>query len=247
MIALINSLRLVTIAAGLVLVSAAGASSQAPPGFAVYLLGFLMRGAGQPPAGSSAQELQKAHLSNLTAMWKEGLLLASGPIADQGDVRGVLVFRGDDRAAVEKRVADDPMIEARLLDLSMGPWIGPEGIGDEYKKWSAANPGAPDKMRTYQLVLLKTVLGARRITPDEQRAHLLNMDAMAKSGKLAVAGPVLEGSDLAGIFVFTVGAEEADALAASDPAVKAGKMTTERHPWMVAEGVLPNGFKVPVQ
>jgi uncharacterized protein YciI len=180
-------------------------------------------------------------------MWNEGLLLASGPISDKGDLRGVVIFRGDDRAAVDKRMADDPMIKARLLDVALGPWIGPSGIGDEYRKWAAANPGAPDKMRTYQLVLLKSVLGARRITQDEQRDHLLNMDAMARAGKLAVAGPVLEGSDLAGVFVFTVDAEEADRLAASDPAVKAGKMTTERHPWMVAEGVLPNGFKVPVQ
>jgi hypothetical protein len=72
------------------------------------------------------------------------------------------------------------------------------------------------------------------------------MDAMAKAGKLAVAGPVMDGSDLTGIFVFTVDAAEADALAASDPAVKAGKLVPERHPWMVAEGVLPAGFKVPL-
>ena len=235
-----------SLAATLVLLFASTSPGQAPPGFTMYLIGFLTRPSVAPASGAS-QELQKAHLANLNAMWNEGLLLASGPIADKGDLRGFLIFRGDDRDAVEKRVADDPLIKARFLEVAIGPWIGPIGIGDEYRKWAAANPGAPDKMRTYQLVMLKTVLTARRLTNEEQRAHLLNMDAMAKSGKLAVAGPVLEGSDLAGIFVFTVGAEEADALAASDPAVKAGKMTVERHPWMVAEGVLPNGFKVPVQ
>jgi uncharacterized protein YciI len=233
-------------ASALALLLVVSSSAQAQPGFTTYLLGFMVRATGQLPAGSSMQELQKAHVANLEAMWKEGLLLASGPIADQSDLRGVLVFRGDQRDVVEKRVADDPLVKTGFLNLQLGPWIGPVGVGDEYKKWAAANPGAPDKMRTYQLVLLKTVHGARRMTPDESRAHLVNMDAMAKAGKLAVAGPVLEGSDLTGIFVFTVGAEEADALAASDPAVKAGKMTVERHPWMVAEGVLPAGFKVPL-
>jgi uncharacterized protein YciI len=241
-----NSMKRATFAAAIVLLTAWPSPGQ-PPGFSTYFIGFLTRGAGPAPAGTTTAALQKAHLANLTAMWNEGLLLASGPISDKGDLRGVVIFRGDDRAAVDKRMADDPMIKARLLDVALGPWIGPSGIGDEYRKWAAANPGAPDKMRTYQLVLLKSVLGARRITQDEQRDHLLNMDAMARAGKLAVAGPVLEGSDLAGVFVFTVDAEEADRLAASDPAVKAGKMTTERHPWMVAEGVLPNGFKVPVQ
>ena len=235
------------LATALTLLLASSSAAQAPPGFTIYLLGFLSRGGGQAPAGSTAKELQQRHLENLTKMWEDGLLLASGPIADSGDLRGVVVFKGDDRETVDKRLADDPMIKAGMLQVSMGPWVAPVGIGDEYKKWANANPGAPDKMRTYQLVLMKSVLSARRVTPDEQRAHLLNMDAMAKAGKLAVAGPVMEGSDLAGVFVFTVDAAEADKLAASDPAVKAGKMTAERHPWMVAEGVLPNGFKVPIQ
>ena len=53
-------------------------------------------------------------------------------------------------------------------------------------------------------MLLKTVLAARPVTPDEGRAHLANLDALAKAGKLAAAGPVLEGSDLAWILVFVI-------------------------------------------
>jgi hypothetical protein len=33
--------------------------------------------------------------------------------------------------------------------------------------------------------------------------------------------------------------EEAKALTASDPAVQAGRLAMEIHPWMVPEGVLP--------
>ena len=101
-------------------------------------------------------------------------------------------------------------------------------------------------MRTYQLVLLKTVWSAPRVTPEEQRAFMQQVDQAVKAGKLSVAGPVSEGSDLAWVFVFTADAAEADALAASIPFVRAGKMLAERHPWMVADGVLPTDFKVPV-
>lgn len=233
-------------AAALILLTVAPARAQVPPGFAMYLIGFMTRATGPLPAGASMPELQKAHLANLDAMWNEGLLLASGPIADKGDLRGVLIFRGDQRDAVDKRLADDPLVRAGVLRVEVGPWVGPLGIGDAYKKWSAANPGVPDKMRTYQLVLLKTVLAARRMTPDERQAQLLSMDALAKAGKLVAAGPVLEGSDLAWVLVYAGDAEEVDALSAADPLVKAGKLIAERHPWMVAEGVLPAGFKIPL-
>ena len=135
----------------------------------------------------------------------------------------MLIFGGDQRELIERRVADAPLVKAGILQAAIGPWVAPIGIGDEYRKRAAANPGVPDKMRTYQLVMLKTVLGAR-MAAEEQRALLLQIDAMAKGGQLAAAGPVLEGSDLAWIFVFTSNAEETDALTASNPAVKGGKM-----------------------
>ena len=229
-----------------VVVSASAAAQPTPPGFSTYILGLMTRGSGDVPAGQTAEGLQKAHLGNLTKMWEEGLLLASGPIGDSGDLRGVLIFRGDDRASVEKRVADDPLIKSGRLRVSLKPWMGPADIGAGYKKWTAENPGAPDKMRTYQLVLMRPAPTAAPMSPEEQLAHLKNMDAMVKAGHLITAGPVLEPGDLAGIFVFDTDAAQADKLAASDPAVTSKKMVIERHPWMVAENVLPKTFKVPL-
>jgi uncharacterized protein YciI len=58
--------------------------------------------------------------------------------------------------------------------------------------------------------------------------------------KLAAAGPFIDGGKLRGVFVFQVGSiEEARALADTDPAVRAGRLVVELHPWMVARGVLP--------
>jgi uncharacterized protein YciI len=223
-----------------------GGQPPTPPGFETYLFGLLTRGSGALPEGETAASLQKAHLGNLNRMWEEGLLVASGPIGGDGDLRGVVIFRGDERSAVEKRIAEDPLIKSGRLRISLKPWMGPAGIGADYKKWSDANPGAADKMKTYQLVLMRFVPTAAPMTPAEQLAHLRNMDAMAKAGHLAMAGPILEPGDLAGVFVFDTAPAEAEKLAASDPAVASRKMTVERHAWMVAEHVIPKGFKVPL-
>lgn len=217
----------------------------APPGFSTYFVGLMTRGDAELPSGMSVAELQKGHLANLNAMWEEGLLLASGPIGDSGALRGLLIFTDKDRAAIDKRLVDDPLVRAGRLSVSLTRWMGPSDIGVEYKKWAADNPGVPDRMRTYQLVLMRGVPKALPMTPDEQRAHLQHMDAMVKAGHLVTAGPMLEPGGVAGLFVFVTDAAETDRLAASDPAVRSGKMIPERHPWMVAEGVLPKSFKVP--
>lgn len=235
----------VLVVVAVLLVSSWAPAAQTPPGYSNYIVGFMTRGNTELPPGVDAQALQNGHLANLTRMWEEGILVASGPMADKSDLRGLLIFRGDARAVIDARLADDPLVKAGRLKVALKPWMGPSGIGDGYKKWAAANPGAPDKMRTYQLVLLKAGTNGP-MTPEEQRAHLVNMDGMAKSGALITAGPILEPGDLAGLFFFAVGEAEADALAGSDPAVKSGKMTLERHPWMVAEGVMPASFKVPL-
>jgi uncharacterized protein YciI len=228
------------------LVTAGAAAQPVPPGFSTYFLGLMIRTGAPAPTDGSMPGLQKAHLANLTKMWEEGLLLASGPIGDKGDLRGVLILRGGDRPALESRIAADPLVKAGQLKVDLRPWAGPADIGVEYRKWTAANPGAPDKMRTYQLGLMRPVPGAAPMTAEDGRAHLLSMDAMVKSGKLVAAGPVLTPGDIAGIFIFDATPADADAMAASDPGVKAGKATLERHPWLVAEGVLPKGFKVPL-
>jgi uncharacterized protein YciI len=65
-----------------------------------------------------------------------------------------------------------------------------------------------------------------------QRAHMDNIFRMAEEGKLVVAGPFMDGGELRGIYIFNVETvEEARALTDTDPAVKAGRLIMELHPW----------------
>jgi len=55
---------------------------------------------------------------------------------------------------------------------------------------------------------------------------------MAARGKLIVAGPFLDDQAMRGIFIFNVETvDEARLLAETDPAVKAGTLVLELHPW----------------
>ncbi|RMF63564.1 MAG: hypothetical protein D6743_10570 [Calditrichaeota bacterium] len=65
-----------------------------------------------------------------------------------------------------------------------------------------------------------------------QRAHLDNINRLADAGKLVVAGPFLDDGDLRGIYIFNVATvEEARELTATDPAIRAGRLVMELHPW----------------
>lgn len=65
-----------------------------------------------------------------------------------------------------------------------------------------------------------------------QQAHLANIGRLAEEGKLVLAGPFLDDGELRGLYVFDVASiEEARALTETDPAVQAGRLVMELHPW----------------
>lgn len=71
-----------------------------------------------------------------------------------------------------------------------------------------------------------------------QTAHLKNINRMAESGELVLAGPFLDDADLRGIYVFDVETvEEARALTATDPAIQSGHLRMELKPWYGSAGL----------
>ena len=101
----------------------------------------------------------------------------------------------------------------------------------------AQRTGADERgMRRYVLVILKT--GPTRVPDGEARntmfaGHMANIQRLSKEGKLALAGPFMDGAgDWRGLFVFAVDdIETAKALVATDPVIIKGEMIAEYHKW----------------
>jgi uncharacterized protein YciI len=96
--------------------------------------------------------------------------------------------------------------------------------------------GADDYgMKTYVMAFLKS--GPNRSADSLerarlQRAHLDNITRLAEEGKLVLAGPFLDDGEVRGIYILDVPTlEEAEALTRSDPAIQAGSLIMELHPW----------------
>lgn len=99
-----------------------------------------------------------------------------------------------------------------------------------------AQPKADHKLVQFQMAILKKGPSWDAMKSDQRNAilqqHLKNVLALLDSGKAIIAGPFGDNSEVAGLFIFrTESMAEAKSWVDADPAVKAGLMTSEMHPW----------------
>ncbi len=98
------------------------------------------------------------------------------------------------------------------------------------------------EMKQYWFVMLTKGKGRDKITDTAiinklQAGHMANMEVMAAAGKLIVAGPFGDDGNWRGIFIFDAASkEEVEKLLQTDPAIKAGRLDYEIHPWWAAKG-----------
>jgi uncharacterized protein YciI len=122
------------------------------------------------------------------------------------------------------------------------PAASPAPPSSATSEWKAGEP--PVEMATYYLVML---VKGPQWTPEAspaleqlQKDHLAHLRKLALSGKMVLAGPLTDGGTIRGLCVFKAASlEEARAFEDADPAVKAGRLAVEVHPWMVQKGILP--------
>lgn len=182
-------------------------------------------------------QILKQHLANVLSLLDSGKAIIAGPFRDDTDIAGIFILRAPSADEAKTWVDADPAVKAGLLVPEMHPWWSQ----DIFKK---AN--SPLKMSTVYLGFLKR--GPNRKEGDGktpeiqelQKAHIANIERLAKLGKIVAAGPFGDDGDLRGIFVFRVTSlQEAESLCATDPMVKVRRLVVELHPWQVPEGVLP--------
>lgn len=95
---------------------------------------------------------------------------------------------------------------------------------------------APHKLVQFQMAILKKGPKWDSTKLEERNQilhqHLRDIVAMLNSGKMVLAGPFADDTDTAGIFILRASStDEAKTWVDADPAVKAGLITPEMHPW----------------
>lgn len=91
-------------------------------------------------------------------------------------------------------------------------------------------------MKKYVFCLLKSGSNTTATKEESKKlfeGHMANINKLAKEGKLSVAGPFMKNDrNYRGIYIFNVETvAEAEALVATDPAIKAKLLEAELTPW----------------
>lgn len=95
-------------------------------------------------------------------------------------------------------------------------------------------------MQQYYIAFLKS--GPNRLQDKEaadslQTLHMAHLGRMYEAGYADISGPFGDDGDIRGITIYNVPTlQMADSLANLDPAVKAGRLVIEVHPWWAAKG-----------
>jgi uncharacterized protein YciI len=206
---------------------------------AQYFFVLLNRPADAPQLSKGAGEkLQEEHMANIRKMTAEHKLVIAGPFMDDTVLRGIFMFQANS-AQAQEWANRDPAIKAGRLSAEVhGPWlIDPSTIHD---------PAEPPGFEQYTLVLMKRGDHWNPNAPefmDVMRQHRAFVNQMLDQEKMAIAGPFpfSDQSELRGVAIFRVRAEQTAKLTQDDPTVKAGLLKAEIHPWGTGKGVLPSG------
>jgi uncharacterized protein YciI len=181
--------------------------------------------------------LQK-HVANVISLLDSGKAVIAGPFNDDTAIAGIFIFRVASAEEAKVWVDGDPAVKAGLMTAEMHPWWSE----DIFKKADTS----PLKLETVYFGFLKS--GPNRkpgdgTTPEIQelqKAHIANINRLAETKKLVMAGPFGDDGDYRGIFVFRVSSlQEAQELAATDPMIKIDRLRLDLHPWHVPVGVIP--------
>lgn len=179
----------------------------------------------------------KQHLGKVIELLNSGKAVIAGPFGDDTQLAGLFIFRAASAEEAKSLLETDPGVKAGLMVGEIHPWWSEDIFG---------KPAMPLKMNIVYLGFLKR--GPNRKEGDSktpevqelQKAHLANINRLAETKKLVMAGPFGDDGELRGVFVFRVSSlKEAQDLAATDPMIKIDRLRLELHPWNVPEGVIP--------
>ncbi len=100
-----------------------------PQGMEIYYLRLLKRGPlWTPEETPEVEQLQMAHLAYGHKLRESGKLILNGPVLDNGELRGVGIFRVSSLEEAHALSNADPSVQAGRLASEIHPWMIHKGV-----------------------------------------------------------------------------------------------------------------------
>jgi len=100
-----------------------------PKDMTIYYIGLIRRGSKwTPEVTEETERVQAEHLAHIRKMFEDGVLVIAGPFTDDGDLRGVFLFRTDTLEEAKTFAANDPAVRSGRLIVDIHPWMVPTGV-----------------------------------------------------------------------------------------------------------------------
>lgn len=87
-----------------------------------YWFVMLTRGKNRTHDSTTAAEIQKGHMANITRLHAMGKIMVAGPFGDNGDWRGIFIMDCKDQKEAEELLQTDPAVKAGRLGYEIHPW-----------------------------------------------------------------------------------------------------------------------------
>lgn len=92
-----------------------------------YFVVFLMAGENREQDSLETARLMEQHLAHLTRMAEEGYSSLTGPMGDDGELRGIVVYNTPTLEEADSLANLDPMVKSGRLKVEVHPWWTAKG------------------------------------------------------------------------------------------------------------------------
>lgn len=92
-----------------------------------YFMVFLKSGSKRSQNREEAMKIQKKHLAYLQRMAEEGKTSITGPMGDDGEIRGIVIYNTATAEEARTLAEGDPAVKTGRLVVEVHPWWAAKG------------------------------------------------------------------------------------------------------------------------
>lgn len=214
-----------------------------------YCFGFLMSHPDRSAIPEEqSKEIQAGHLAHMDSMAKAGKLVAAGPMATDGKLRGIVIYRCDSLEEASSFTEPDPAVQAKRLQPVFQMWRGPNDVGEPLASELKRNPNAKYTMVTLPFILLRrTEKWQKDPSLKTLRKEQDFLNKLRRKKQLRLDGAFMgqptrpyESAEPGALLVFAaMPLKDAVNMAENHPLVEQGYATIEALEWYVADEAVP--------